>query len=80
MGVIPDSVNMVETELLQSRETFLNQSGMSQSGFGLRALNDGKFLSRLRAGSSVTLRTQRKILAFINSHRQPGLSPPTVSR
>lgn len=39
--------------------------GMSEATFGLKAVNDGKLVSRLRAGGTVTLRTMEAIEAAL---------------
>lgn len=50
--------------LLERIERFCAAQGIAESTFGLRAANDGKLMSRLRAGR-VTLRTVSRIDAFI---------------
>lgn len=43
--------------LLARIEAHCRALGISESTFGLRAVNDGKLVSRLRAGKTVTLKT-----------------------
>ena len=55
--------------LLAEIEAFLVRAGMSSTMFGLRTVNDGKLLKRLRGGSSVTLPTADKLRAFIAANQ-----------
>lgn len=41
--------------------------GIAETTFGARAVNDGKLVSRLRAGRTVTLRTLAAIEAELNA-------------
>ncbi len=54
---------------LRDIEAFIAESGMAESTFGIRCVNDGKLLDRLRAQGSVTTRTMRRVDDFIASHR-----------
>ena len=57
-----------EVSLLDSISTFCKQAKMAESTFGRRAVNDGKFVSRLRDGSRVTPETWEKVTVFINDN------------
>lgn len=46
-------------------ERFLTRTGMSPSRFGICAMNDAKFVSRLRDGSSVRLDTADRVRRFM---------------
>src|SRR5688500_1548505 len=54
--------------LLDSISEFCRQAGMAESTFGRRAVNDGKFVSRLRAGARVTQETFNRIRDFMARH------------
>lgn len=58
-----------DAKLLSEIERYLVAADMHASTFGLLALNDGKLVMRLRAGSSVTLRTADKIRAWMAENR-----------
>ena len=56
--------------LLQEIAAFCRSAGMAESTFGRRAVNDGKFVSRLRFGGRVTTSTADRVRAFIARHAQ----------
>jgi hypothetical protein len=57
---------MDETQqLIREIEAFLRSTGMAESTFGRKAVNNGKLMARLRAGSSVTLDTASQIRRFM---------------
>ncbi|MCE9661498.1 MAG: hypothetical protein K8R60_23470 [Burkholderiales bacterium] len=51
--------------LLQEIASFCRAAGMAESTFGRRAVNDGKFVPRLRFGGRVTTQTVERVRAFI---------------
>lgn len=53
------------TSFLARVDAFLRATGMSSYRFGVEAVGDGKFVRRLRTGSSVTLRLIERAEAFI---------------
>lgn len=55
--------------LLTKIDEFLRDSGMAETAFGLAALNDGKFVSRLRGGSGVTVKTINRVNSYIDTER-----------
>ena len=55
-------------ELMSSIDAFLAASGMSASTFGHKAVNDGKFVSRLRDGKRCWPETADKAAAFISAN------------
>ena len=57
----------IQTALLAEIEAFLAERGMAESTFGRLAVNDGKLVRRLRAGSNMTLTTVEKVRGFIAS-------------
>lgn len=67
-----------QPNLLDEIEEFLRLSGMRPSTLGHKTANDGKLVSRLRNGSTVTLATAEAILAFIQERRASmALSSPS---
>ncbi|KAB1068874.1 hypothetical protein [Methylobacterium planeticum] len=59
---------MSETsQLLHEIEAFIGTTDMAASTFGRKAVNDGKLVTRLRAGSTVTLEKASRIRAFIRT-------------
>src|SRR5207249_9145760 len=66
--------------LLGSISDFCRRTGMAESTFGRRAVNDGKFVARLRDGARVTPETLQRVNTFIQRHggSAPGDSPPEL--
>ena len=67
--------------LLREIADFCRRWGMAESTFGRRAVNDGKFVARLRFGGGVTTHTVRRVRAFMSRMAQgSSRSAPTLSR
>src|SRR5258708_13817028 len=66
--------------LLGSISDFCQRTGMAESTFGRRAVNDGKFVARLRDGARVTPETLQRVNQSIERNRSagPGDSPPQL--
>src|SRR5689334_19037403 len=66
--------------LLGSISDFCRRTGMAESTFGRRAVNDGKFVSRLRDGARVTPETLDRVNQFMVKHGAPGAgeAPPEL--
>src|SRR5438046_6005651 len=66
--------------LLGSISDFCRRTGMAESTFGRRAVNDGKFVSRLRDGARVTPETLQRVNQFITRHGHAGTgdAPPEL--
>src|SRR5882672_9607137 len=66
--------------LLGSISEFCQRSGMAESTFGRRAVNDGKFVARLRDGARVTPETLNRVNQFMERHGSAGAgdSPPEL--
>src|SRR5258708_10960429 len=66
--------------LLGSISDFCRRTGMAESTFGRRAVNDGKFVARLRDGARVTPETLTRVNDFITKHggSRAGDSPPEL--
>jgi hypothetical protein len=56
-------------ELLQEIADYCRRTGLAESTFGRRAVNDGKLTSRLRNGGRITTETLDRIRLFMNAHR-----------
>ncbi len=54
--------------LIDSILAFCKQKKMAESTFGRRAVNDGKFVPRLRNGSGITPETWERVAKFISSN------------
>jgi hypothetical protein len=61
--------------LLESIADFCRQCGIAESTFGRRAVNDGKFLARLRDGARITPETLERVTRFLQQH---GASAPAA--
>jgi hypothetical protein len=53
------------TDLIHDIEAFLGRHAMSQSQFGLLALNDKPFVSQIKAGRRVWPETAARVRAWI---------------
>jgi hypothetical protein len=53
--------------LIEEIESYCNRQKISKSTFGLRVVNDGKLVNRLRDGKGITLRTMNRIQKFLDS-------------
>jgi hypothetical protein len=64
-------VFMTEIErLIQDIERYCAAHGIAETTFGARAVNDGKFVPRLRAGRTVRLTTLEKVRMFLVGSRR----------
>src|SRR5258708_26352296 len=64
--------------LLQEISAFCRQTGMAESTFGRRAVNDGKLVSRLRFGGRITTETAERVRSFIRGDT-PAVQPAARS-
>lgn len=55
------------TKLLTEIDAFIAKRGMAETTFGLLAVNDGKFVSRLRNKGNITFATADRVRVFIRS-------------
>ena len=51
--------------LIKQIEAYCARHGIEETTFGLRAVNDGKFVARLRDGSSIQIKTYKKVSDFL---------------
>ena len=58
--------------LLQEISEYCRAHRMAESTFGRHAVNDGKFISRLKDGANVTLATVERVRGFINANAAQG--------
>lgn len=66
-------------QLLSDILEFCGETKMAESTFGLYAVNDGKFVRRLRAGRDVNTETIDKIHKFISGYRKPSAANPVAA-
>jgi hypothetical protein len=57
-------------DLLREISEYCRQSGLAESTFGRRSVNDGKLAARLRNGGRITTETVERVRAFIASHHE----------
>ena len=55
--------------LVREIDVFLAESDMAESTFGRKAVNDGKFVNRIRQGGDVSIRIAEKVRLYIASER-----------
>lgn len=58
------------TDLLADIAAFCREHDMAESTFGRHAVNDGKFVGRLRDGGGVTVDTVDRVRAFMSAERE----------
>jgi hypothetical protein len=58
-----------QTQLLADIDAFTAAFGMSESTFGRLAVNDGKFVARIRGGGNMTVPTMERVRAFMAKHK-----------
>lgn len=71
----PSEVTVHHEELLSEVEDFLSTRTMAETTFGHRAVNDGKFVGRLRIGKNMTLATIDRVRAFIREQQAAAVQP-----
>jgi hypothetical protein len=67
-------------ELLQEISEYCRHTGLAESTFGRRAVNDGKLASRLRHGGRITTETLDRIRNFMQANREAGARPAVMAR
>src|SRR5262250_3312927 len=63
--------------LLDSISEFCRRANMAESTFGRRAVNDGKFVARLRDGARITPETLERVSSFLTTL---GIEAPATPR
>ena len=67
------------SSLLESIAAFCRNNGIAESTFGRRAVNDGKFVARLRDGARITPETLARVSGFLERHgASVPASPPEL--
>ena len=67
------------SSLLDSISEFCRHNGIAESTFGRRAVNDGKFVARLRDGARITPETLERVSTFLERHGASApVSPPEL--
>jgi hypothetical protein len=67
-------------DLLESIAQFCRSVGMAESTFGRRAVNDGKFVARLRDGARITPETLERVSAYMARHGAAAPARPAELR
>jgi len=67
-------------ELLQEISDYCRQTGLAESTFGRRAVNDGKLAARLRNGGRITTDTLDRIRSFMATNRAVAARPAVIER
>lgn len=55
--------------LLEEIDAFLRDAEMAETTFGRHAVNDGKFVGRLRGGAGLTVATVDRVRTYISAER-----------
>ena len=76
----PGTIAMNTQDLLQEISDYCRHTGLAESTFGRRAVNDGKLASRLRHGGRITIETLDRIRAFMATNRNSAARPAVISR
>jgi hypothetical protein len=73
---------MNHQELLQEISEYCRRTGLAESTFGRRAVNDGKLAARLRNGGRITTYTLDRIRSFMDDNRMDATAgrPPIIER
>ena len=67
-------------ELLQEISDYCRHTGLAESTFGRRAVNDGKLASRLRHGGRITTETLDRIRSFMQSNHDTITRPAVIAK
>lgn len=65
--------------LLQEISEYCRKTGMAESTFGRLAVNDGKFVNRLRYGGRITTDTLGRVRDYMSTHAERGRLRPVAS-
>lgn len=57
-------------ELIEYVDNFIQKTGMSDTAFGIKALKDPSFVTRLRAGRGCGEEVQKRITDFIEGYNE----------
>lgn len=59
----------MQAALLAEIDVFLKELSIAETTFGRRAVNDGKFVKRMRGGGGIQTRTVERVQAFMAAAR-----------
>src|SRR5215468_7545122 len=79
-GLLAKTSRAMNDVILREIADFCRRTGVAESTFGRRAVNDGKLASRLRNGGRITTDTLDRIRAFMAENRGPSLRSPVIER
>jgi hypothetical protein len=68
-----------DEELLQQIEAFLDATGMTPTRLGLDATGEGGLIKSIRDGRSITLRTGRRLLDYMDNYCAGDTASPGIS-
>src|SRR5262245_21404445 len=73
---------MNHQDLLEEISDYCRKTGLAESTFGRRAVNDGKLAARLRDGGRITTYTLDRIRTFMDNNRVESTvaRPPIIER
>ena len=60
---------MTDEQMLAQIRTFLDDTGMAPTRFGLEAMNEGGLLKSLEDGRSLSLKNADKVIRFMADYR-----------
>src|SRR5438034_4004084 len=81
IGAKPRSVGAMKAqELLQQIAEYCRHTGLAESTFGRRAVNDGKLTPRSRNGGRITTETLDGIRGFMEINRPSATRPAVIER
>src|SRR5438034_3623742 len=81
IGAKPRSVGAMEAqERLHQIAEYCRHTGLAESTFGRRAVNDGKLTARLRNGGRITTETLDRIRGFMEMNRASATRPAVIER
>ena len=63
------------TDLLTEIDAFISEAKIAETTFGRRAVNDGKFVGKLRTGAGITVATVDRVRAYITKQRELATTP-----
>jgi hypothetical protein len=58
-----------QSSLLAEIERHIERTGIAETTFGRLAVNDGKFVSRLRAEANMTIKTITKVRQYLDAQK-----------
>lgn len=70
----------IKAALLAEIDAFLADTEVAETTFGRHAVNDGKFVGRLREGSGITVATVDRVRAYIAAERAKAVTPAARPR